>query len=310
MPSSNPPVPPPPCRPRITAIDRFTTDLTTKGGPVNVHVRNMGFGRHVSTLLVGMTFRNANFSYTATNCFMHWNGSTVSCVAPEGVGNRHRWTMLWANVTSNQSEPGVVTNYKGPVLYDIFSEFNQTKTSESSGGDVFNVTGENFGPLAENAVFWVRYAPYANPAIVFEANCSLVVAHNVLRCFTGPQAGGDLRWTINVAGQVSIIPFTTTHIPVVQWVQVLQPGTGLSVLPSGEVVGASRVRAAGRVPGVDAALGVSTSGGGIVILHGMYVPVGPPPPHPSPPPREPADSRHHACAHHVRVVGRPCVSPL
>ena len=259
------------CRPQILSIDRFTTDMTTQGGPVNVHIRNMGFGRHVSTLNVGMVFRNDNNSYVASQCHMHWNGSTVSCVAPEGVGKGHRWTMLWGNTTSPQSPPGVVTNYKGPVLYDIFSEFNMTKTSDSAGGEVFNVTGENFGPISENAVWWVRYAPFTQPAIVFEANCTLVESHHVLRCVTGPQAGGDLRWTINVAGQVSIIPYTTTHVPSVTWVEVLRQGRGLGVRASGEIIGDVSVRDAGHFVEPGAGLGLATSGGGIVILHGRYV---------------------------------------
>ncbi len=56
-----------------------------------------------------------------------------------------------------------------------------------TGMQVFNITGDNFGPLEEDVVWWVRYSPLAHPEIIFEADCELIVAHTTLRCLTGPQ---------------------------------------------------------------------------------------------------------------------------
>ena len=257
--------------PVIYSISKYSTDLTTAGGPVHLTVRNMGYGRYMSQVVVGATYNNLNNSYVASDCYVHFNGSLVTCTAPEGVGRGHRWIVSINGVPGPQTNGTIITNYKGPVLYDIFSEFNKTKSSDSAGGDVFNVTGDNFGPLTEVAVWWVRYAPLEHPNIYFDANCTLIVAHHIMRCITGPQAGGNLRWLINVAGQVSVIPSTTTQYPVIYAVKPLLVGTGLSVV-SGNVVGAVPVRLAGHdADPLASSQGLATSGGGIVTLYGMYV---------------------------------------
>jgi hypothetical protein len=235
----------------------------------------MGYGRHAAVMSVGMTYANLNNSYVAKDCYMRKNGSTVTCNAVAGVGKRHRWTMNWNGYTGYQSPADVYTNYKPPVLYDIFSQFNKTKTSDTAGGDVFNVTGDNFGPISENAVWWVRYSPQRNPAVRFDANCSLIEDHHVLTCTTGPQAGMDFRWVINVAGQVSVVPSTTTQVPQVSRVVVLRAGTGLITAADGSMVGDVPIRAAGHVFDADttgAGLGAATSGGGMVIIYGRYCP--------------------------------------
>jgi hypothetical protein len=137
------------CRPNITRIDRFTTDLLTRGGPVNLDIENMGWGRFISSASIEMTYANLNNSYAAYGCYIHWNGSRISCMAPAGVGRGHRWTPRFNGFLGTQSPPSAITNYKRPVLYEIFSEFNKTKTSSSAGGEVFNVFGNNFGPISE-----------------------------------------------------------------------------------------------------------------------------------------------------------------
>ncbi len=253
-------------------IDRFTTDLVTAGGPVNVDIRNMGWGRHVSAQPVSMSYRNPrNFSYVAQNCHVQWNGSTVSCIAPPGVGKGHRWTLILNGFDGFESPPSIVTNYKPPVLYDIFSGINVTKTSASTGGDVFNLTGNNFGPLTDNAVSWVRYSPLSDPETVFNANCTLIVDHYVLQCYTEPQAGGELRWLISVGDQESQVPSTSTEVPVIESVQLLWPGDGLVMVDGRLIGGAVALRSAGHFVSPTAARQLHAAGGGIVLLRGRCV---------------------------------------
>jgi hypothetical protein len=266
-----------PCRAVIISIDRFTTDLYTQGGPVNLGIRNIGFGRHVVSSPVSMSYSNGNFTYDALGCHVQWNGSTVSCVAAPGVGRAHRWTMALYSFGGFTSPPDVVTNYKGPILYDIFSEFNTTRTAASEGLDVFNLTGANFGPISDNAVTWVRFAPFAFPAVEYEANCTLVEDHHVLRCITGGNAGEDHRWTINVGNQISEIPYTSTRVPNVTSVSVLHTGYGLRADPGGAVVGAMSPRAPRFIINANVSQGLVTMGGGLVLLRGTYVALAPPP---------------------------------
>ncbi len=235
---------------------------------MNINIKNIGYGRHVFSIPVAMSYTNGNFSYVAQNCHVQWNGSTVTCTAPPGVGKGHRWTMNLFGFEGFQSAPSVVTNYKGPVLYDIMSKFNMTKTSASAGQDEFNITGANFGPISDNAVTWVRYGPSVRPAVQFTANCSLIVDHTTLKCITGPQAGEDLRWVISVGNQISEIPYTSTQIPEVSRVTVLQIGTGLKTGLNGTVLGAVPVRQAKGIVASNAYLGLSTTGGGLVVLRG------------------------------------------
>jgi hypothetical protein len=158
--------------------------------------------------------------------------------------------------------------------YDIFSEFNVTKTAASEGTDVFNVTGANFGPISDNAVTWVHFSPNAYPSVVYEANCSLIVDHTVLRCLTGPNAGEDHRWTISVGNQVSEIPYTATQVPTIASVTVLHTGFGLVPGPGGVLLGAATPRVATGPhyhPSPNVSLGLVTMGGGVVLLSGRCV---------------------------------------
>ena len=264
-------------RPLITGIDPVTIDLSTRGGVVNLYVRNIGFGRHVITLPIGMKYSNGNYSYVAQNCFVWWNGSMVTCSAPPGVSRGHRWTMSLGGVFGAPSASNIVTNYNGPVLFDIFSEFNNTITTPSNGSEVFNVTGDSFGPASENVLTWVRYSPVAHPNITFSANCKVIVDHVTLRCLTGPQAGNHLYWTVNVAGTLSEIPYTSTRLPNVTSVRVLYTGEGYTVSGAGVVTGAAPLRLAKAAHlanstaypsrSVDG-LRMSTTGGGVVLLSG------------------------------------------
>ena len=67
--------------------------MPTRGALVNFYMRNMGWGRHVAALNVGMSYHNPNNSYVASQCRMSWNGSMVTCLAVPGVGRGHVWAM-------------------------------------------------------------------------------------------------------------------------------------------------------------------------------------------------------------------------
>lgn len=273
------------CRPQVLAIDIATSSLATAGGPVNLYVRQLGFGRHAMALNVGMHYGNGNYSYIATGCHMWWNGSYVSCVAPPGVGRNHRWVMYINGFSGLLSPPSVVISYRPPVLYDIFSAVNNTLTTPSQGGEIFNITGVNFGPASENVVWWVHYSPVKHPNITFSATCKLIVDHTTLRCATGPQAGNHLYWTVNVAGTLSQVPFTSTASPNITSVTVLYTGQGLGVDTNGTVTGAAPLLTAKALAAAGSTAypslstdgtTVATSGGGIVLLRGRCVYIIPP----------------------------------
>ena len=257
--------------PTVLGIDRFTTDLPTQGGPVNIILQNVGFGRHAYSLPMNMTYANSNYSYVAQACQVAWNGSVVSCIAPPGVSRDLRWTGFLFGVQGYLSASNVVLNYKPPRLYNIYSVHNNTLTAPSSGGEVFNVSGVNFGPISMNAMWWVRYSPQAHPDIMFYASCQLVIDHFLMLCTTGPQAGSRQYWTINVAGQISETVFTSTRLPNVTSVSILQIGEGLRVDGNGVITGAIPIRSIGRAVAANVSLGLSTTGGGIVLLRGTYV---------------------------------------
>ena len=255
----------------MTGLDRFTTDLPTPGGPVNIEIRNIGYGRHVLSMAVNMSYANFEYSYIADDCRVAWNGSMVSCIAVPGVSRSLRWTMSIHGFPGILSAPSVVLNYKPPVIYDIFSLHNRTLTSPSAGGEIFNVTGVNFGPASVDAIVWMHYSPEAHPAVIFDAYCTILVDHYVLECVTGAQAGGGLYWTVNVAGQISQIPFTATRYPNITSVSVLQLGEWLRTFPNGTVYGAVPIRSIRNRAAANVSLGLSTSGGGIILLRGTYV---------------------------------------
>lgn len=215
-----------------------------------------------------MTYGNANYSYVALNCHMSWNGSVVHCIAPPGVSRDLRWTMYLHGEEGYLSPPDVVLNYKPPRLYDIFSAHNNTLTAPSAGQEEFNLTGVNFGPAGIHALWWVKYVPFEYPDREFFADCDIWVDHFVLRCFTGPQAGSRQYWTVNVAGQISEVPYTSTQDPNITSVTVLEMGEWIRTAPNGTVYGAAPIRFIGNRAATNASLGLSTTGGGIVLLRG------------------------------------------
>lgn len=238
---------------------------------MNLYITNIGFGRHVFSQPVNMSYGNALYDFQAYDCHVGWNGSVVSCIAPPGASRGLRWTMTINGFQGYLSAPDVVLNYKPPVLYNIFSATNQTKTSPSNGSESFNVTGVNFGPAYLEAVWWVRYSPVEYPNLVFTAECTIIVDHLTLQCVTGVQVGNHLYWTINVADQISAVPFTSTRVPNITSVTIVEIGEWVRYFPNGTAYGAVPIWNTGLVPAPNATSGLSTTGGGVVVINGTYV---------------------------------------
>lgn len=238
---------------------------------MHLFLRSLGYGRHIVSATLNVTYGNGPYQYVAQQCHMDWSGTEMTCIAPPGVARDLRWSVNLNGFPGILSPPGVVLNYNPPVLYNIISLYNLTHVSPSRGLALFNVTGINFGPAYLHGLLWVHYSPVAHPAIVFDANCTVLEDHYVLSCLTGPQAGNHLYWTINVANQISQVPHTSTALPVVESVVILEVGLGTHVNASGATVGAVDIRGAGTTPAANTTLGLSTTGGGIVLLRGLYV---------------------------------------
>lgn len=132
-------------------------------------------------------------------------------------------------------------------------------------------------PLAlSTPLFLSSFASFITSRVLLQ----IIVDHVVLRCVTGPQAGNHLYWTVNVAGAISEVPYTSTRPPNVTSAVVLFTGDGLGTDVNGNETGAVPLQNAsalfsnssfhGAARSADG-VSLSTSGGGVVVLTGTYV---------------------------------------
>lgn len=63
--------------------------------------------------------------------------------------------------------------------------------------------GNHFGPIGPHNIQSAFYGPNAVEFIA--TNCNVTIAHEEITCLIGEGGGRQLKWTINVAGQVSLI---------------------------------------------------------------------------------------------------------
>ena len=170
----------------------------------------------------------------ATQCTVTVAHTQISCLSAPGSGAALVWKVVVgaqaSNATSNLTTsymPPSVSLYSGPGV-----------TAATIGGQVVNITGNNFGPFGSP----LTSVTYGRTGTEFIAtpSCALTVAHTQITCSTTVGAGAGMTWTVTVDGQRSIAPTTAYLAPVI---------TSFS--------GAGAVNA-------------STDGGDLVVITGQY----------------------------------------
>jgi hypothetical protein len=181
-----------------------TYQAKTDGGQL-VAIAGSEFGSAADALgRVVVTYGPVPFTsrYTAGNCSVNADFTSISCLTSEGTGAGHSWVVLIDGTPStvfhaNTSYgPPVVASYSGVgTVGGSFDCFSVEDCGSTRGHQVVNISGQNFGPAAGSAPV-VHYGP--SGIELSAANCSVTVSHSQITCYTVPAAGAGLKWTVVV----------------------------------------------------------------------------------------------------------------
>jgi hypothetical protein len=139
----------------------------------------------------------------------------MECSTNIGTGSNLQWRLQVGGVNTTSGsvrgsyQPANVTALLPLQTYDIV------------GGEVFTIIGTNFGTTA-NQLINVSYGPVTG--MEYNAiNCSVLVNHTQIVCYTNKGVGGGLRFRVNItncAGLLSI-PLLNYKAPLINDVRPL-----------------------------------------------------------------------------------------
>ena len=130
-----------------------------------------------------------------------------TCKPVPGTGAYHSWKV---NTGNQESDFAVTTtSYKAPII--SYMNPDMWPFSDTAGGDVITIVGDQFGPSGNLAIYGDIDATYGSQ-MQFESgdlfhtmvdSCSVTSAHEVLTCTVGVGTGKNHSWVVHVAGQMS-----------------------------------------------------------------------------------------------------------
>ena len=180
-------------------------DANTAGGDrVIVTGTNFGVIGTVATVTYGnnQQFQPGGQPYTATNCAVTTDHTTIACDTVPGVGIDLFFRVTVGGQTSVESGTPPMINYHIPAITNVAGPGSYRASSE--GGQRIYLTGSMFGPSQvdnDYSYLSVTYGPTGSEYTA--ANCEIITAHTYVRCDTGPGTGKDHIWKISVNGRVS-----------------------------------------------------------------------------------------------------------
>jgi hypothetical protein len=169
-------------------------------------------GASAPVVKYGRAVSGANFSslsFTALNCLVTTAHTQMVCYTTEGTGSSLRWAVSVGNVPgpvffggSSSYAPPSVISYSGPG----------SRLANTSGNQAVVVFGMNFGPIG-SPLDSISYGVDGNDFLA--ANCVTSVAHYELTCLTVVGAGAQLKWLVQIDGQLNTDPSTDYSPPLI-----------------------------------------------------------------------------------------------
>lgn len=195
----------------------ITTSLCTKGSnrmvltgtnfPSVVHGMNGA--------LISIHYGPTGTEYQAIGCKVIEDYRRILCFISKGIGDNLRWDVNIGELHSNIP----ITSYSIPVITHIAA-----LPSDTTGGTLVELYGYNFGAAAENGLQWVQYEPLVQPlstgafggggypSLYLAAyNCSIVIDHVQINCYTAPGFHVNFHWRVRIAEQVSPWSYSLTN---------------------------------------------------------------------------------------------------
>ena len=166
--------------------------VTEGGQPVVIQ------GDYFGSLSLGtvptVTYGPEGNEFNASGCAILTSHTEILCNTTEGAGTDLKWVVR----VDGQDSKSPTTNYGRPKVLSIVGQ--PAAGFSSDGGDVFTVTGKNFGPPDGGFLNFVKYGP---SGIEYTASQCSVLSHFEIQCTTVPGIGPENVFTVSVASQIS-----------------------------------------------------------------------------------------------------------
>ncbi len=224
--------------PRLDLLSSDSMLMPTEGG-VEVVLSGTNFGpacartcAHIDVFYVSRASQTFN-RYQATGCEVSAATSRIKCITAPGVGKDIQWCLqvggqyadAWCSTYSAGGQPGVsshnvssaaassctgvacTSSYSPPSVVDIDGNTTDTDVHRfrGRGGEPFDITGRNFGPLGTAVA--LSYGPVSGssgrgPGGRYTAvGCQVTVAHSKIRCTSVAGNGFDHASFVFAGGQ-------------------------------------------------------------------------------------------------------------
>ena len=193
-----------------------TPTVTRSSGAV-IHALNTAGGEvfYLSGSNFGDVNDNIRVTYGATGveysprCVVHIAGSMLQCTSTPGAGQNLTVVVSVADKVSTQFPHAL--SYTAPAITAVYGP---GIISTTAGGEVFYLSGTNFGPVTSSP--WAVAVTYGGVSGQnYQAlQCRVTVAHSTAQCVMVPGTGAHLTFRIIISSQPSA-PFvsTATYLP-------------------------------------------------------------------------------------------------
>ena len=239
--------------PRISAVVQVQAfGLSTAGGEVitlnGVHFGSASLPRPqvavgypnlpYSVVPAAAFYVNKESNFTAIGCTITTSYVQAQCKSAPGFGFNHSWQILVRRKLSTLSRDH--TFYASPNVVSFSSDSSGLTVEaglSSSGNQSIYISGTQFGLVSQSSVA-LRNVTFGPTGLEYTArDCRVTVDHTQIVCTTVPSVGGGLRWQVNIGGQISKTPTTSTETPKISGIVLLGPmitdgGTDLFVVGS------------------------------------------------------------------------------
>jgi hypothetical protein len=191
-------------------------EAKTKGGQ-QVYITGKNFGPVIDGASGGPSSITVIYGadnvmqFTAASCKVTTPHEVMTCLTGEGYGLHHQWVVRINNQMSNPYDAD--SSYGVPVVFSY--EGIGASASETHGGSVVIIEGQNFGSAADNQIDRVQYESPDGTIFDATSRCRITVDHEQMTCYTVAGAGSSLRWQIIIATQESDFPTTTYADPII-----------------------------------------------------------------------------------------------
>lgn len=184
-------------------------NLKTSGGQV-IKIFGQNFGASSTSEKLTVSYGNPPYDaeawYVADGCEVTVDHIEITCMTAQGVGANFNLIVTRSGLASETSSSSI--SYAPPRILPLNGALNAAsgggaKGSATTGGEVFYLTGENFGTSNEDMLVTYGPTPYANTYVA--ANCFVKIAHTMLQCETVEGTGFAHSIAVTIAGQRSDI---------------------------------------------------------------------------------------------------------